>query len=405
MKILHTSDWHLGHRLHEYSQFEEQLLFLNWLNGYISNNYIDILLVSGDVFDTGVPSTQSQKMYYDFLIALTKTNCKHIIITGGNHDAPGTINAPKELLNALSIHVVGKATDNIEDEIFDISSNNEEVIIAATPYLRDQDIRRAVAGESFDQIGNRYKTALKNHYNEVADYCKSIKKENVPIIAMGHLFALGGFTSESEQSIYIGNLGDIGANDFPGIFDYVALGHLHRPQKVGGNNHIRYSGSPIKLSFSEIGYDKKIVEIEIETGEISNIKEVAIPEFREMLRVSGTIDECIAGLKKTDAANHSLTPWVEVVLDNQSNTTTGYVEINKVAENLDLEVLKVTLKNERKIAGLEKLINNSKHIKELSPIEDFKMKCKEQNFDLDTNPEIFDAFNEVLQIAGGEGGG
>ena len=405
MKILHTSDWHLGHRLHEQSQFEEQLLFLNWLNGYISSNYIDILLVSGDVFDTGVPSTQSQKMYYDFLVTLTKTNCKRIIIIGGNHDAPGTINAPKELLKALSIHVVGKATGNIKDEIFDISVNTEEVIIAAVPYLRDQDIRRAVAGESFEQIGDRYKTALKIHYNQVAEYCKTIKKENIPIIAMGHLFALGGFTSDSEQSIYIGNLGDIGANDFPAIFDYVALGHLHRPQKVGDNDFIRYSGSPNKLSFSEIGHDKKIVTIETETGEITNIKEIILPEFREILRVSGTIDECIAGLKSIDAAKHGLTPWVEVVLDNQSNTKIGYVEINKSAENLDLEVLKVTLKNERKIAGLEKLINNSKHIKELSPIEVFKMKCKEQNFDLEDNPEIFDAFNEVLQIAGGEGGG
>jgi DNA repair protein SbcD/Mre11 len=399
MKILHTSDWHLGHRLHEQSQYEEQLKFLSWLENYIDNNHIDILLVSGDVFDTGVPSTQSQKMYYDFLVNLKKTNCKHIIITGGNHDAPGTINAPRELLNALSIHVIGKATDNIKDEVFEISINDEKIIIAAVPYLRDQDIRRAVAGESFEQIGDRYKAALKNHYNQLAEYCKTIKKQSTPIIAMGHLFAIGGFTSESEQSIYVGNLGDIGAKDFPDIFDYVALGHLHRPQKVSSQDHIRYSGSPIMLSFSEIGHEKKIVEIETETDKIANIKEVCLPGFREILRISGTVEECIDRLKSIDTDNHDLTPWVEVVLDNQSNSTIAYVEINKAVENLDLEVLKVTLKNEKKIAGLEQLINNSKHIKELSPIEVFKMKCKEQNFDLENNTEIFDAFNEVLQLA------
>ena len=401
MKILHTSDWHLGHRLHEQSQFEEQLKFLSWLEDYIDNNHIDILLVSGDVFDTGVPSTQSQKMYYDFLVNLKKTNCKHIIITGGNHDAPGTINAPRELLNALSIHVIGKATDNIKDEVFELSINNEKIIIAAVPYLRDQDIRRAVAGESFEQIGDRYKAALKNHYNQLAEYCKTIKKENTPIIAMGHLFAIGGFTSESEQSIYVGNLDYIGAEDFPDIFDYVALGHLHRPQKVGNKDHIRYSGSPIMLSFSEIGHEKKIVEIETENQKIANIKEVSLPGFREILRINGTVKECISRLKSIDTDNHDLTPWVEVVLDNQSNSTIAYVEINKAAENLDLEVLKVTLKNERKIAGLEQLIDNSKHIKELSPIEVFKMKCKEQNFDLENNPEIFDAFSEALQMAVG----
>ena len=397
MKILHTSDWHLGHRLHEQSQYEEQLRFLKWLENYIGTSQIDVLLIAGDIFDTGVPSTQSQKLYFDFLINLRNTNCKHIVITGGNHDAPGTINAPRELLNALSIHVVGKATEDIKDEVFQLSVDGEEIIIAAVPYLRDQDIRRAVAGESFGQIGDRYKTALINHYAEVAGYCESIKKPNTPIFAMGHLFAIGGTTSESEQSIYVGNLGDIGAGDFPGLFDYVALGHLHRSQKVGKLDHIRYSGSPYMLSFSEVGAEKKMIQIETKVGEGLNIEEVSIPRFRELLRISGSTDDCIGQMVEADKEARELTPWAEVVLDDKSNAPIGFAEINKAAENLDLEVLKVTLKNERKIAGLEQLIESSKHVKELSPLEVFKMKCKEQEFDLENNPGIFDAFNEVLQ--------
>ncbi len=397
MKILHTSDWHLGHRLRDQSQYEEQFNFLNWLEGYINDNQIDILLVAGDIFDTGIPSAQSQKLYYDFLINLKKTNCKHIIITGGNHDAPGTINAPKELLNALSIHVAGKVADKIEDEVLELSVNGQEIIIAAVPYLRDQDIRRAVAGESFEQIGDRYKAALINHYAEIAEYCKTIKKKNTPIIAMGHLFAVGGSTSKSEQTIYVGNLGDIRAKDFPAIFDYVALGHLHRPQKVGKLDHIRYSGSPYMLSFSETGYSKKIIIIETEKEQIKDIKEVDAPNSREIRRVSGTIEECITQLKSVDKEHHDLTPWAEVVLDNHSNTAIGRAEIDKAAENLGLEVLKVTLKNEGKIAGHEKF-ENTKDIKELSPTEVFKMMCKEKKYDIEGNPEIMDAFNEVLQI-------
>ncbi len=397
MKILHTSDWHLGHRLHEHSQYEEQSRFLKWVENYIGAKGVDVLLIAGDIFDTGAPSTQSQKIYYDFLINLRSTNCKHIVITGGNHDAPGTINAPRELLNALSIHVVGKATEDIKDEVFQLSVDGEEIIIAAVPYLRDQDIRRAVAGESFGQIGDRYKTALINHYSEVANYCESIKKPNTPIFAMGHLFAVGGTTSESEQSIYVGNLGDIGAGDFPKVFDYIALGHLHRSQKVGKLDHIRYSGSPYMLSFSEIGSEKKMIQIETKVGEVLNIEEVGVPRFRELLRVSGNTDECIEQLVKADKEACELTPWAEVVLDDKLNASIGFAEINKVVENLDLEVLKVTLKNERKIAGLEQLIESSKHVKELSPLEVFKMKCKEQEFDLENSPEIFDAFNEVLQ--------
>jgi len=108
MKILHTADWHLGHRLHEQSQLEEQTLFLNWIENYIIEQKIDILLISGDIFDTGSPSNQSLEMYYNFLVKLTATTCKSIIITGGNHDSAGTLNAPKHILNALSIKVVGK---------------------------------------------------------------------------------------------------------------------------------------------------------------------------------------------------------------------------------------------------------------------------------------------------------
>jgi len=398
MKILHTSDWHLGHRLRDQSQYEEQFNFLNWLEGYINDNQIDILLVAGDIFDTGIPSAQSQKLYYDFLINLKKTNCKHIIITGGNHDAPGTINAPKELLNALSIHVAGKVADKIEDEVLELSVNGQKIIIAAVPYLRDQDIRRAVAGESFEQIGDRYKAALINHYAEIAEYCKTIKKKNTPIIAMGHLFAVGGSTSKSEQTIYVGNLGDIRAKDFPAIFDYVALGHLHRPQKVGKLDHIRYSGSPYMLSFSETGYSKKIIIIETEKEQIKDIKEVDAPNFREIRRIGGTIEECITQLKSVDKEHHNLPPWVEVVLDNHSNTAIGRAEIDKAAEELNLKVLKVTLKNEGKIAGQEKF-ESTKHIREYSPTEIFKMMCEEKEYDLEVNPEIMDAFNEVLQIA------
>ncbi|MDP4238230.1 MAG: exonuclease SbcCD subunit D C-terminal domain-containing protein [Bacteroidota bacterium] len=398
MKILHTSDWHLGHRLLEQSQQEEQSLFLDWLLEYIRQNNIDMLLVSGDIFDTGVPSAQGQKLYYDFLIHLRDTGCKEAVITGGNHDAPSTLNAPKELLNALSIRVVGKATENIEEEIFHLAINGEKIIVAAVPYLRDQDIRRAVASESSEEINNRYKTALIRHYTEAADCCRAINTSGMPIIALGHLFALGGSTSESEQTIYVGNLGDIGAEDFPPGFDYIALGHLHRAQTVGGKEHIRYSGSPYMLSFSEIGADKKVVVVETSEGKINKIEEVVVPRFRNICRVSGTVENCIRQLEKIDAEYHTLTPWVEVVLEDEQELAFEYKEISRAAEALDLEVLKVTLKNEHRREGLERLVENARDIKEITPEEVFRLKCKEQDFDLDNRPEMLNAFFEILQV-------
>ena len=400
MKILHTSDWHLGHRLHEQSQYEEQSKFLSWLRDYIFTSEIDVLLVSGDIYDTGAPSFQSQKLYYDFLISLRTSKCKHIIITGGNHDAPGIINAPKSLLESMAIRVVGKAMPDISDEVFNIEIGEEHLIVAAVPYLRDQDIRRAVAGESFDDISNRYKMALVRHYDSVAKVCESSKKEKSFVLAMGHLFAHGGSTSDSEQTIYIGNLGDIGAEDFDEVFDYVALGHLHRPQKVGKKEHIRYSGSPNILSFSEVGQQKQVIVLETQGSEITKIREVEIPLFREVVKIKGNIEDCILELNELSKQDHDLTPWVEVVLENvEEGKLNGAFLINKASENLNLEVLKVSLKKEELGIGLEQLISTTKNIKELSPTEVFKLKCKESEFDLDVNEEILDAFHEVLAIA------
>jgi exonuclease SbcD len=396
MKILHTSDWHLGHRLLEQSQQEEQTLFLDWLLEYIGTNGIDVLLVSGDIFDVGVPSAQAQKLYYDFLIRLRTTSCQEVIITGGNHDAPSTLNAPKELLRALSIRVVCKATDDLGEMIFRLSVNDEKVIVAAVPYLRDQDIRRAIASESAEEIINRYKTALVNHFSEAAVICEAMKTPGTPVIAMGHLFAIGGRTSESEQSIYVGNLGDIGADDFPSVFDYVALGHLHRAQMVGGKEQIRYSGSPYALSFSEVGQAKKMVELE--TGESLSIREVAIPIFREIVQIEGSVDECKAKLDVLSSQNHALTPWVEVVLKNANEAVTGYKEIYDLAKNLQLEVLKVTVKDDRKYDNLKNLVDSARHIKTFTPLEVFRLRCEELHVDLDDNSEMLDAFNEILQL-------
>jgi exonuclease SbcD len=397
MKILHTADWHLGHRLHEQSQIEEQTLFLSWIENYIIEQKIDVLLISGDIFDTGSPSHQSSEMYYNFLIKLKVTTCKSIIITGGNHDSPGTLNAPKQILNALSIKVVGKATENIEDEVFEIEVNGEKVIIGAVPYLRDGDIRRAVAGESFEELTDKYKTALINHYKSSAEQCKLMNVTNAPVIAMGHLFATGGSISDSEQNIYVGTLGHIGAEDFPTYFDYVALGHLHRPQIIGGNNKIRYSGSPNILSFSEIIYDKKVIILTIDDNKINKIEENIIPRFREFYRLTGTLIECVEQFPNIISNSFNLKPWVEIILNEENTINTDDLKIE--AEKYSFEILKTSLKNQRKIKGIDELLENAKSIKELLPTEVFELKCEEMGFDLKERPEIWDAFNEILQLA------
>ncbi len=395
MKILHTSDWHLGHRLHEQSQLTEQALFLDWLLRYIDDSKTDVLLVSGDIFDVGVPSTQAQKLYFDFIRRLYESNCHELILTGGNHDAPGTLNAPKELLDAFSVRVVGKATGNVADEVFRVTAGDETILVAAVPYLRDQDIRKAVASESAEEINNRYKTALVSHFSEVAAYCESLKTPGMQVIGMGHLFAIGGKTSESEQSIYVGGLGDIGADDFPGTFDYVALGHLHRAQKVGGRDHIRYSGSPCVLSFSEAGQYKKVIEIE--TGASLKISEVTVPAFRKVVRIEGPAAYCMKCLQDFENEDNELNVWAEVILSDAKEAATGYREITAFAADLRTEVLKITIRDEQKFDALKSLVDNARHVRSFTPEEVFKLKCVEMHLDLNEHPEIHQAFNEIYQ--------
>lgn len=395
MNILHTADWHLGHRLHEQAQLEEQTLFLQWITTYIIEKEVDVLLISGDIFDTGAPSNQSLELYYNFLVGLKDTFCNAIIITGGNHDSPGTLNAPKHILDALSIKVIGKATDLIKDEVFKIDLKNETVIIAAVPYLRDGDIRKAVAGETFDDLVDKYKAALVNHYQEAAIECKGVNSTNAPVIAMGHLFAIGGSVSDSEQNIYVGSLGHIGAADFPAYYDYVALGHLHRPQIVGDNERVRYSGSPYILSFSEVTYDKKVVLLSITDHKLAQITEDTVPRYRAFYQLKGTVEECIAQFPDVQPSVYELTPWVEIILDEDSTVNTDYLK--KKATEYTFDILKISLKKQRRQKGIEELLKESTSINELQPTEVFELKCKELNYDLDNNPAIRDAFNEILQ--------
>ncbi|MEN9445255.1 MAG: hypothetical protein RIS47_2146 [Bacteroidota bacterium] len=397
MKILHTSDWHLGHRLHEHSQFEVQQQFLNWLQVFINEQHIDVLLIAGDVFDTAVPSAQSQTMYYDFLIGLRQTKCSQVVIIGGNHDAPGMINAPKALLGALSIRVVGKATELPEDEVFLLEVANEKLVVAAVPYLRDQDIRRAVAGESGEELGSRYRRALVAHYNAVAQCVAAYDLATIPVVAMGHLFAIGGKVSESEQTIYVGNLGDISALDFPNIFDYVALGHLHKSQIVADNECFRYSGSPYMLSFSELNSPKQVLVVETSGKTITRVEPFAVPVFREFRRVEGNIDFCLQALRDMDAEQLEIEPWVEIVLDRSVGDSAGFQIISDAARDLQLKVLRVSFSVDHAVADLNSLLETAQQLKDLSPPDVFALRCKELNFDLEQRPDVLDAFYALWQ--------
>ncbi|NRA49197.1 MAG: exonuclease subunit SbcD, partial [Phaeodactylibacter sp.] len=254
MKIIHTSDWHLGQKLLHNDREQEHRLALQWLLETIRKEKADGLIVAGDIFDIGNPPNYARSLYYQFLRNLLNTECRHVVITGGNHDSPAMLNAPRELLQALNVHVIGAAGEGPEDEVVVWKSPEDEIeaVIAAVPFLRDRDLRYSVAGETGLERVAQIKTGIRKHYDRVADHIAGhYDIASVPVICTGHLYASGASASGKQDNIYIGNTENIDAQHFPDLFDYVALGHIHRAQKVGGLEHVRYSGSLIPLSFSE----------------------------------------------------------------------------------------------------------------------------------------------------------
>jgi DNA repair protein SbcD/Mre11 len=399
MIVLHTSDWHLGQKLHENERYPEHGLFLDWLYDIILEQKVNVLLVSGDIFDTANPSHQSKTMYYDFLMRLKGTCCKDVVITGGNHDSPGELNAPKEILKSLNVHVIGCATEDIEDEIIPIKAAGEEVkvIICAVPFLRDRDIRKAVAGEDYDVIEQRVKDGIINHYEQLAKRCASYKTTGVPVIAMGHLYAAGVSASESEKEIHVGNLGQVAADKFPSVFDYVALGHIHRPQLVGKTHHIRYSGSPIPLSFSEYS-DKKLVYIlNIENGKIDTIKDLLIPETRKLIRIEGSYEEIANKIEALKISSSALIPWAEVKVKIDTPDP-NILEDVKLLGKGKIEILLVRAENINSSKSLDQLITATESLEELSPFDVFTKKCETVGVSKEDQPEIFQAFNELVSI-------
>src|SRR5699024_7908222 len=284
LTVLHTSDWHLGRLLYGRSRDSEFESFLQWLLETIRTQHVDVLLVAGDVFDSSTPTHQAQTLYYRFLSAVSLTACQHVVIIGGNHDSPTLLNAPQELLRALHVHVIGQALCP-EDEVLVLHDAHQrpQLIVAAVPYLRERDVRQVHSGESLEEKAAGYVRGVEQYYTEIAAQalaCQQKLAAKVPIIAMGHLFTAGGYTQSDDgvRDVIVGGLGHIRPQLFDQVFDYVALGHLHVPQRVGERDWVRYSGSPLPMGFGEAQQQKSVclIQIQLEQADIqeSTVKDV-----------------------------------------------------------------------------------------------------------------------------------
>ena len=296
MRILHTADWHIGQRLHERQRTDEHEKFLEWLLNTIQAHQVELLLVSGDIFDTSLPSAESTNLYYRFLYRLFDETDTDTVITAGNHDSARHLEAPREFLKMGRIHVVGLAEEP-EKCVFTFPRKKPRVAVAAVPYLSESDLRHRSYQTEVER-NERYREWLKTFYAD----CVAAMPPELPKILMGHLFVQGGTVTDSERNIQIGGATAIHATDFPEDVNYVALGHLHRPQTIRGTDYpIRYSGSPIPLRFNETSYRKKVYLLELsDDGTLVCDKEIKVPIFKELCTVEGNETSVLSDARTGD---------------------------------------------------------------------------------------------------------
>ena len=401
MKILHTSDWHIGRTLYGRKRYEEFEAFLTWLAETIQQNAIDALLVAGDVFDTSAPSNRAQELYYRFLCRVAASCCRHVVVVAGNHDSPSFLNAPKELLKALDVHVVGSITEFPEDEVLVLRNDQDtpELIVCAVPYLRDRDIRVAEAGESVEDKERKLIEGIRTHYAAVAALAEQKREElgvDIPIVGTGHLFTAGGQTVDGDgvRELYVGSLAHVTAGIFPACFNYLALGHLHVPQKVNGSETIRYSGSPLPMGFGEAKQQKSVCQVEFHSTAAS-VQLIDVPVFQKLERVKGDwdgISSRILELTATDDPNRRA--WLEVIYDGIEVIGDLRERLEAAISGTQMEILRI--KNNRIIDRVLGQIHEEETLDDLNVNDVFERCLAVHDVPEEQRPELLRAYQETV---------
>ncbi|SHO80529.1 Exonuclease SbcD [hydrothermal vent metagenome] len=375
MRILHTSDWHLGQNFKTHSREFEHKKFLDWLLAQIEDKNIDVLIVAGDIFDSSNPPNYALKMYHNFLAQIIKTNCRDVIIVAGNHDGVSTLEISKDLLKFLNIYVVALGED-IDEVIIKIERDNElKAIICAVPYLRDRVLRNANGNKTFSQMQNELRDGIKNYYQNIYNRAKELSCD-VPIIATGHFTTTGAnISQDSEREIYIGKLENVDSQILTS-FDYVAMGHIHKPQKISNRDNMRYSGSPIPLSFSESNNQKSVVIVEFEDSKrVVSILE--IPTFKKLYRIKDSFENIKKRIE--DIADKSNPPFVEIIVKDSDILNFDINELIRTSNGVEILTFQREHKIEDRVLDMQ---DKNITLQELNPLDVFRER-------LDTQKEIF----------------
>jgi exonuclease SbcD len=371
MRILHTSDWHLGKRLFKLDRSEEHARFLDWLLFTLIDKKIDLLIVAGDIFDVPTPPHQSLEMFYEFLHRVSVETKTETLIIAGNHDSGLLLEAPSKLLTPHRVKVWGKLSDKPEDHWYKIKINNEELDVCAIPFFRSYELLPHGEGDAL--------AVLKTYLT---------KAKAAPQLLMLHHLAGIFEAAGSEQVITLSGVDSIPHEVLEG-FDYVALGHIHKPQKIGKAAY--YSGSPIPMRFSET-HPKSVMILELKDGKFE-IEKLQIPLSRALhiLKVNeANWREKIALIEGMT----ELTPMVEIQMSLTQPVMGLIDEIKETVAKKNMELLSY-LPN---YSGSEKKEKRHDRLFELSPLEVFQEFYKHKYPDAPNIPsDLEEDFKELIQ--------
>lgn len=411
MKVLHTSDWHLGHVLHDVPREDEHAAFLAWLLDTLVEREVDVLIVAGDVFDVANPGARAQQTYYEFLVA-AQQRCPglDVVVIGGNHDSPARLDAPAELMAALGLRVVGglPRRDTPEGPRLDparliVPLHNRggavEGYCVAMPFLRPGDLGSSLDPEALRQgVAQRYQEAL--------ELCRAKAKPEQALLVTGHCYAVGvEISALSERRIHCGGEEALPADTFGADADYVALGHLHRPQRVAGRAHVRYSGAPLPLSLPEFDYVHEVRLLDFEGGRLQRQQGLSVPRHTELLRFDvdpegdfaaalGELPEVAPGEASTAAEPW---PFLEVRLRLQPGDPVPRAEVEAAVAGRRARLIKISVERIQLPSAAAEL--TVEDLQAIDPTEIFRHRFA-QRFPAEDLPEGLErAFLRCLQAA------
>ncbi|AKQ69106.1 Exonuclease SbcD [Myxococcus hansupus] len=406
MRLLHTSDWHLGHTLYDVSRDAEHAAFLDWLLETLEAEAVDALLVAGDIFDTANPSADAQAAWYQFVAkARRRLPRLDVVVIGGNHDSAARLDAPDPLFSALGVRVVGglprvRGTLDWERLLVPLHDAKGRVgaWVAAVPFLRPADLPPVPL-----DAGDRLVEGVRTVYAEVLGAARRRRQAGQALVAMGHCYMTGTELSVlSERKVLGGNQHALPVDLFPEDVAYAALGHLHKAQRVGGREGVRYSGSPLPLSLSEAGYRHQVLVVELEGETLGEVRSLTVPRTTDMMRVPGRdaapLETVLALLEALPASEEGALDWrrpyLEVCVSLPRPEPALRQKVEKVLDGKAARLVKLTPAYTGTGGALAE-VQPGLSLKERTPEDVFRARYA-RDFEEPPAPAVVEAFHALL---------